>query len=84
MAWLSMRQLETILPQDKFCRIHRSFIVSIECIQSFVSDKVYIADKILPIGVSYSKALQQKIMIVTNDYYVKDFKVLETVITNAN
>ena len=84
MALLSMRQLETILPADKFCRIHRSYIVSIDSIQSFVSDKVYIADKILPIGVSYNKALQQKIIIVTNDYYLRDCKVLETVNTNVN
>jgi len=84
MALLTMRQLETILPPDKFCRIHRSYIVSIDCIQSFVSDKVYITDKILPIGVSYQKALQQKIMIVTNDYYMKEYKVLGTIVTNAN
>lgn len=69
MALLTMRQLETILPIDNFCRIHRSYIVSIDCIQSFVSDKVYIQDKVLPIGISYAKALQQKIVIVINDYY---------------
>ena len=88
MAWLTMRQLENILPLDKFCRIHRSFIVSIDCIQSFVSDKVYIPDKILPIGTSYQKALQQKIMIVTNDYYLKNCKehptVLGTVLNSPN
>lgn len=69
MALLTMRQLEKILPTDNFCRIHRSYIVSIDCIQSFVSDKVYIQDKVLPIGISYAKALQQKIVVVVNDYY---------------
>lgn len=87
MALLTMRQLETILPTDKFCRIHRSYIVSIDCIKSFVSDKVYIDTKILPIGISYSKALQQKIMIVTNDSYQEPKEipdVLETMITSPN
>lgn len=89
MALLSLRQLETMLPPEKFCRIHRSYIVSIDCIQSFATDKVYIQDKVLPIGVSYSysKALQKRITIVTNEYF-QDCKNIpqefETVINGTN
>lgn len=84
MVLLTMRQLETQLPPEIFCRIHRSYIVSINNIQSFTNDKVYITDRVLPIGVSYNKSFRQKITIVTNDYYLKEYGVPETVITNAN
>ncbi|MEP7375999.1 MAG: LytTR family DNA-binding domain-containing protein [Chitinophagaceae bacterium] len=87
MALLSMRQIGNMLPSDKFCRIHRSYIVSIDCIQSFVSGKVYVTDKTLPIGESYSKALLQRITIVTSDYLRNGKKVnnvLETVIASQN
>ncbi len=42
--------LEETLPRDGFIRIHRSFIVSIQKIESYNADIIYIGNKSLPIG----------------------------------
>jgi DNA-binding LytR/AlgR family response regulator len=67
MVLISMRRLESLLPGEKFCRIHRSYIVAIASIESFVSDKVYVPNRVLPIGASYGKSLRQKILIVGSE-----------------
>ena len=79
MALLSLRQLEQMLPPEKFCRIHRSYIVFIDAINSFASENVYIKDKVLPIGETYNKALQQRITLVVSDYMRENKKSLPTI-----
>jgi DNA-binding LytR/AlgR family response regulator len=46
-------QVEGCLPADDFCRIHRSYIVSLRQIEEFSSDIVSIANVELPIGRQY-------------------------------
>jgi DNA-binding LytR/AlgR family response regulator len=48
-----LASLEEMLPADAFLRIHRSFIVSINKIDSFNSESVEVAKKELPIGRMY-------------------------------
>jgi hypothetical protein len=50
---LSISELEGILPDTVFTRIHRSFIVSLDKVQSYTSSLVVIGDKKIPIGRSY-------------------------------
>jgi DNA-binding LytR/AlgR family response regulator len=45
--------LEELLPSDEFLRIHRSYIVSIDKIDSYNTDILEIAKKELPIGRMY-------------------------------
>ena len=52
---LSMKKLLQMLPEKKFIRIHRSFGVSIEKIESVRAKTVIIKDHQLPIGVTYEK-----------------------------
>jgi two-component system LytT family response regulator len=49
----SIVSLESMLPQDKFLRIHRSFIVSLDAINSFTSEIIEIGKAELPIGKVY-------------------------------
>jgi len=49
----TMKNLEQWLPKSMFIRIHRSFIISIEKVQSVVGNSVDIAGKLLPIGKNY-------------------------------
>ena len=53
---LSMKKLLQMLPKEKFIRIHRSYTVQIEKIQSVRSKTVIIQNHKLPIGVTYKKA----------------------------
>ncbi len=65
LALVNLRQLEAILPRDHFCRIHRSYIVSIAAIQAITTHKVYLEDRELPIGNSFRAGLFQRITIAS-------------------
>ena len=57
----TMKSLEEKLPIDKFIRIHRSFIVSIDKINAIVGNMVEVIEKgqskLLPIGKNYRNDL---------------------------
>jgi DNA-binding LytR/AlgR family response regulator len=61
MTYQKISHLEEVLPKDRFVRIHRSFIASIDRIEAFSSTDIEIAGKELPIGRNY-KALVMKIL----------------------
>jgi DNA-binding LytR/AlgR family response regulator len=48
-------KLETILPQDKFLRVHKSFIISISKIETIVGNRILMLDHKIPIGQTYKK-----------------------------
>ena len=54
---------ETILPQDFFLRIHRSYIVSIPRIEAVTAESIEIGKKELPIGRSYKAAVIKSLNI---------------------
>ena len=56
---LTLMTLKTItqkLPAKEFFRVHRSFIIPISKIENVSKSKVKIADKEIPIGISYSES----------------------------
>jgi DNA-binding LytR/AlgR family response regulator len=50
-----MKQLEEILPPDRFLRVHKSYIVAVDKINSVERQEIYINDKIIPIGITYQE-----------------------------
>jgi DNA-binding LytR/AlgR family response regulator len=61
MSLLSFKKLMTLLPSSIFIRVHHSFVVSIDKINSIERDRIVIADKLIPISQSYRQAFYQKI-----------------------
>lgn len=53
--------LEELLPEERFVRIHRSFIVSIDKIQSYHAYAVEILGKELPIGRNYKEECRKRL-----------------------
>jgi len=53
--------LEEMLPENKFVRIHRSFIVALGKIDSFYSYSIEVAGHELPIGRNYKQDVQKKL-----------------------
>lgn len=49
----TMKKMEAKLPEDKFCRIHRSFIVGLKHIESYNTSEVEINGNKLPIGKNF-------------------------------
>ena len=60
---LSMKKLENLLPPDRFYRIHKSFIISLDKIESIEGNMVKISNTKLPIGNLYR---QEFMMFVKN------------------
>lgn len=70
-AWIvlmSLRQLEEELNDGNFCRVHRSFIVSLSHILSFDQDTVYVEGKDIPLTSQYKQLLQSKVKVLVSDY----------------
>ena len=54
-----LKNMETALPAEHFMRIHRSYIVNLDFIRSYVRGRVYISEtEYLPIGEIYKEAFQ--------------------------
>jgi DNA-binding LytR/AlgR family response regulator len=56
-----LASLEEMLPADAFLRIHRSFIVSINKIDSFNSETIEVAKKEIPIGRMYRHGVNKRL-----------------------
>ncbi|BDD04152.1 LytR/AlgR family response regulator transcription factor [Aureibacter tunicatorum] len=54
-TYMTMKNLESSLPDQEFIRIHKSFIISIGRIDNIEGHIVRIGDKLLPIGQGYRK-----------------------------
>ncbi|MCF0052954.1 response regulator transcription factor [Dyadobacter chenwenxiniae] len=52
--------LEELLPEDSFIRVHRSFIVSVDKVESYHAHKIEIAGKELPIGRNFRNDCQRR------------------------
>jgi DNA-binding LytR/AlgR family response regulator len=57
----TMKGIEKRLPISQFVRIHRSFIVNLEAIESIEDVNIEIGEKTLPIGASYRDDFFQKL-----------------------
>lgn len=53
--------LEEILPANFFCRVHKSFIVSIAKIESITRDRIRINNQIIPISDTYKESFYRLI-----------------------
>lgn len=56
-ALFALKDLEEILPKDKFVRVHKSYIVSFKHIQDLDKSDVTVAGNKVPVGASYRDLL---------------------------
>ena len=57
----TMKDIEMKLPNNKFLRVHRSYIVPLDKIGVLDENTVLIGDKTIPIGKSYKDAFMAKL-----------------------
>ncbi len=55
MVLQNFKKMEDILPDEKFIRVHKSYIIAINKIESIGKKSLVIADQHIPIGESYKK-----------------------------
>ena len=65
MTLQSFKNLECRLPRSKFMRVHKSYVVSLDKIDSIERNKIRIGEQMIPIGMSY------------RDQFFKDLKSKE-------
>ncbi|HLP12647.1 MAG TPA: LytTR family DNA-binding domain-containing protein [Flavobacteriales bacterium] len=54
-------ELESMLPSNRICRVHKSYMVAIKKIESIARDEIKIGDKIIPVSETYKKEFLAKI-----------------------
>jgi two-component system, LytTR family, response regulator len=62
MSLQSMKALESELP-DNFMRVHNSYIVNVNSIQSIERNEIVIGDEIIPIGITHKKDFFNRIKV---------------------
>jgi len=55
----SFKRAEEVLPPERFVRIHRSYLVTLDRIEHLERNKVQVAGQLLPIGDTYRAALTE-------------------------
>lgn len=67
MAWGSLKSLEEKLPSTDFMRIHKSYIVAKNRVNSLHGNQLELGDTILPIGGTYRDEVMAKLFDGTGD-----------------
>jgi DNA-binding LytR/AlgR family response regulator len=69
-SWLvlmSLRHIEKELPADMFCRVHRSYVVSLYHIVSFDNEMIQMERRQIPIGNRFRQTLPTRVKILNGD-----------------
>ncbi|MET3112812.1 two-component system LytT family response regulator [Pedobacter sp. CG_S7] len=57
----NMKKMEETLPHSQFIRVHKSYIISLDKIESIERSRIFIADKVIPIGDTYREEFFKRI-----------------------
>jgi two-component system LytT family response regulator len=55
MTLQTFNELESILPKEKLCRVHKSFMVAIDKIESIERNRIRIKDTLIPVSETYKQ-----------------------------
>ena len=55
MTLQNFKKVEEMLPQNKFFRVHKSYIIAVDKIENIERNRIKIADQIIPISETYKK-----------------------------
>ena len=61
MVLMSFAQMMDLLPQHRFVRVHKSYIVAIDKINHIERNRISIANQIIPVSETFSELLLQKL-----------------------
>ena len=64
MPLLSMKRLEETLPPSQFMRVHRSYIVNINSVDSFIGNMLFIGNCRIPISKSHKNEVLERLNLI--------------------
>lgn len=56
---MGTQEIEALLPETLFKRVHRSFIVAVEKIDAYTADEIEMAGNVIPVGRAYKESLER-------------------------
>jgi DNA-binding LytR/AlgR family response regulator len=59
---MTVSEILNILPNDKFIRTHKSFVVSLKYVQKIERHQVTIQNIVIPLASSYKDELENKLL----------------------
>ncbi len=62
MALMSLKQLEKELPEERFLRVHRSYVVSLDKVELMDGNQLIIKDKQVPVSRSMQETIYQRLI----------------------
>lgn len=63
-SYLSIGEVEKVLPINLFCRIHRSYIISLSHTDAFDNELAYLGKYKIPIAEQYRNVLRNAIVVI--------------------
>lgn len=67
LALASLKAIESCLPTEIFCRIHRSYIIALPALTAFTCVAAYIGDRALPISSGFRQGFESRLLCVERD-----------------
>ena len=64
MVLSTLKSIESKLPDDRFVKVHRSYVVNVKRVDNIDHGNLQIKDKIIPIGTNYRESLFAKINLL--------------------
>jgi len=68
MTYGSISCMEQKLPENMFCRVHRSYIISLQKIDSFDSNHVVVNQEKLPLSKDGFEKVLQRVLLICPEY----------------
>ena len=68
LSQITMKEMEYLLPHDKFMRVHRSFIISIKDIERYSTRQIHLcrSDRTIPLGRKYAPIFNNLLQLLNN------------------
>jgi DNA-binding LytR/AlgR family response regulator len=63
---LTMKEMEDLLPSQRFSRVHRSYFIALDKIVSVEKQRVHLKDKIIPVGNAYLPPFMKRLTKIPN------------------
>ena len=58
-SYQSLKNIETILPPNRFPRVHKSYVISLSKVELIEGNQVRIGEKFIPIGSNYKMEFEK-------------------------
>jgi len=67
MILIALKKLEALLPAKDFCRVHRSYVISMDKLMAFDHERAELPGHTIPIGEQFRQALPRRVLILQRE-----------------